>query len=1279
MKQKLLLWLTVFALLTPYAAAADTAGDLPVLPDTQTSAVRTLMKSDFNNYNGAYNTSERPHIPDYWDGWGTAGGGTAYPKEVDAEHGKSLCLQTSKKGQYIRMNTNSYIKWGYSGDFTVSLEFMSTSNAGGTRTFRLMDKSGETINIGRWKADGSFLIDNDTNTTGYYVVPQAPALDRWHTYKVRYTASENTISVYMDGAEVISDIKPKGTIAELSGFQVTANGENDAESNICIDNTAIYTGKSDIDFSALPEMTVAKDVYQDTVMPNSIKRAIVLKINSASALVNGEKKRLDEGNSKVRAEIYTDTAYVPIRFIAEYLGADVSWDGRNVNIYFSPDLNIVIDTQSTIAYANDKKLEITKPLIKEDRVFVPLRVIAEAMGKKVNYFNDGGLITVSDTAIKLEENTDDYELVKKELTYSFPSAEEIKEAFHSQGRENVHPRIMLTPEKLDYIKANYESDEYMSLMWQKIKALADSELDSRTPVWNPNENGASSNLASIGIAINSAKNCSLAYLLTGDEKYKNRVWEDAAALVNFTTWNHPHFLDTAEATAAVSIAYDWLYNYWTEEEREFLRNGIKEKGLYEAYRSFKGSGWYSWTKLQNNWSGVCNGGIGIGAIALLDSDTDYCAELLSYNFKSLPNLLKTFAPEGAFEEGVDYWTYAMRWFVPFLSACDNTIGGDFGYIDDAQGAHETAYYPIHSTGPAGSFNYHDCVDGFSNSSSYLYFSDRFNDKGLTSYRISSILNGKISVNAEDLIWYKPENLSLDAEVKKDKLYKNIETVTFCGSWTDSNSTYVGLHGGYNNVNHGHLDIGTFVMDAWGTRFFMDLGSDSYALKDTYGKAYLNSENFYRRRAEGHNTVVINPPGNNEKNIWYDQEKDATGNITEYVSKPKGAYAKMDMSQSNSEYIISGMRGIMLAEGRKQVILRDEFSLTEPSDVWWFAHTKADIKISDDGRSAVLNRDGKMLRADIMSEDADLTFSQMDARPLTELGSPDVPGQNQNVGVKKLFIRGKNKSSFNVSVVFTPILSENETVELPSDKALDEWEIADGELDKTMNTSLTSISADGKQIDGFNEMKGSYEVNMGTEADRLPVLSATCSGSGNVQIIQAQNISDTAYVVLEDGTNGNKKYYSVDFVMESTAGLPENLDECEIRGVSCSAEPQKENPKESSFDGSLDTRWSAEGTQWITYDLGAVKPLRAVSIAWYKSDTRASSYTVQVSEDGINYKSVFSGVSRSDSLDYNTCKFPAENARYVKIIGYGNSENNWNSISEIKVFAVPSERSEDNPQ
>ena len=56
--------------------------------------------------------------------------------------------------------------------------------------------------------------------------------------------------------------------------------------------------------------------------------------------------------------------------------------------------------------------------------------------------------------------------------------------------------------------------------------------------------------------------------------------------------------------------------------------------------------------------------------------------------------------------------------------------------------------------------------------------------------------------------------------------------------------------------------------------------------------------------------------------------------------------------------------------------------------------------------------------------------------------------------------------------------------------------------------------------------------------------------------------------------------------------------------------------------------------------------------------------IELSEDGENFKNVYSGKPSGTSAELEKYSFQKQKARYVKITFAGNNENNWNNLSEI---------------
>ena len=92
-----------------------------------------------------------------------------------------------------------------------------------------------------------------------------------------------------------------------------------------------------------------------------------------------------EKQNDVAPVIKGDRAYLPVRFIAENLGATVEWnkDTRTVTIT-KDDIKIVITIGAETAIVNGETITLDYPaFIENDRTYTPIRFVAEKLGCEV--------------------------------------------------------------------------------------------------------------------------------------------------------------------------------------------------------------------------------------------------------------------------------------------------------------------------------------------------------------------------------------------------------------------------------------------------------------------------------------------------------------------------------------------------------------------------------------------------------------------------------------------------------------------------------------------------------------------------------------------------------------------------------------------------------------------------------------------------------------------------------------------------------------------------------
>lgn len=111
-----------------------------------------------------------------------------------------------------------------------------------------------------------------------------------------------------------------------------------------------------------------------------------------------------------------------------------------------------------------------------------------------------------------------------------------------------------------------------------------------------------------------------------------------------------------------------------------------------------------------------------------------------------------------------------------------------------------------------------------------------------------------------------------------------------------------------------------------------------------------------------------------------------------------------------------------------------------------------------------------------------------------------------------------------------------------------------------------------------------------------------------------------------------------------------------------------NGKENTIDGDLSTRWSAEGEQSITFELADRYEVSYFKIAFHKGDSRTTTIQIDVSVDNSTFSTVSAKApSSGTTADLEIYDIEDVTAKYVKITGYGNSDSDWNSITEVEIW------------
>jgi hypothetical protein len=581
-----------------------------------------------------------------------------------------------------------------------------------------------------------------------------------------------------------------------------------------------------------------------------------------------------------------------------------------------------------------------------------------------------------------------------------------------------HPRLMLKDTDLGFLKASYAEDPVLRKCWQDVQKDADGYLKRPPLVYRK-----------IGPRLLSvSRDClgriyalALAYRWTGDEKYAAKAKENLLQVCTFQDWNPSHFLDTAEMSHAVGIGYDWLYGYLDEQTRSAIKAALIEKGLKPGLEVYAKNGW--WVTSEYNWNQVCNGGMIVGSLAIAETDPSYAERIVPAAIKSLPIALKSYGPDGAWGEGPGYWSYATHYTAYALTALDTALGTTFGLLE-IDGLSKAGYFPVYTAGPTGLYlNLADVGERSARRPMPCMFwlARTFHNPSYAASEHEQLATRP--AGAGHLVWYTARPPTRAVRNKQLDYYFRgpVEVVTMRSAWDDPNALFTGIKAGYNQVNHGHLDLGNFELDALGVRWARDLGSDNYNLPG-YWEMNRGGQrwSYYRLNSASHNVPMLGGES---------QDPLAKSSFTKTELNGARPVAVVNVTEAYKDFARSAARGIAMIEGRRAVLVQDEFEMKKPCEVAWGMTTDAEIDVKQ-GTVAVLKLKSRELTARLLSP-RNAAFTVESAE--------QPPPQEKNTGVHRLMVKLPQASgAVCVAVLLSPAWSDGKTVDAAEIKPLASW-------------------------------------------------------------------------------------------------------------------------------------------------------------------------------------------------------------------------------------------------
>ncbi len=583
-----------------------------------------------------------------------------------------------------------------------------------------------------------------------------------------------------------------------------------------------------------------------------------------------------------------------------------------------------------------------------------------------------------------------------------------------------HPRLFADAARWETLKQKLVKDEVSRQIFAVVQSSAERVLD-QPPVayvdkgafWHGPMRQAQGRILALAMT----------WRLTGDARFSSRAKVEMQTMADLPSWYPQHFLDTAEGALGMAMGLDWLHDSLTAEERAHFETALIEKALRA---SFEDEDKKSWISGNNNWTAVCHGGLVIGALAVAEREPALARRIVERALKNIPRFAQLYAPAGAYSEGPDYWAYGTTFYALMAEALRTTFGTTCG-LERAPGFLQTADYTLQMTAPSGQlYNFADNGSGLGYEPIMFWFARELRRAELIQRELtnlSTLTDAIASGTPRDdasrmlplaLLWRHPTLTAAQAPERGLTWWSeggSQPQAVMRSAWNDPRATFVGIKAGRADDSHAHMDIGSFILEANGVRWAVDLGRESYPHARANGIA--NTDLFSTTQDSRRWSIFRCGPDSHNLLRFDDaaQRVDAKAEI-----HPKEGGFVVDLTPVIRDQVTTARRQFTLRPDRS-VIISDEWQTGDKTtEVTWQWLTHATATVEPDG--FVLKQSGESLHLRATAS-SPLAFS------IEDVSQPRNKFDSSNPALSRLIIRltTPRRSDGSISVTASPDLAK----------------------------------------------------------------------------------------------------------------------------------------------------------------------------------------------------------------------------------------------------------------
>lgn len=432
-------------------------------------------------------------------------------------------------------------------------------------------------------------------------------------------------------------------------------------------------------------------------------------------------------------------------------------------------------------------------------------------------------------------------------------------SFSLYAQQVKHPALLFTKARVEAAKSRVESDTCMARCWEDILKVADGALK--------------------GNNFRRADYLSLAYLMTGDRRYADRLKSILQSLTDAKTWGSEEMLSRkpvwrsdlglSHKCLMSALAYDAIYETLSGQERKDLAEKLLRLGLEPALGDWvlEPTRIHTLNSMGHNWWTSCVYNAGMLALALqneLPQAREWAATLnevmpewFGFAGDVLQNKMKTFDESGGMYESLNYANFGIQEALQYRIAWQNAYPGQKAspvpQLEKLPDYFLQVCYP--RTGILYDINFGD------------------SHKNVTA-ESSMMLLYALGIQRPDMLWYfnqiqdgqhrdgyfrnRPMGFLYMPDVRKAPetpdlptswLLKDFGWAMVRDSWK-KDATMLAVKSGH-TWNHSHADANSLILFHKGVDILKDAGNCSYPNPEYRG---------YFFQSDAHNVVLFNGEG-----------------------------------------------------------------------------------------------------------------------------------------------------------------------------------------------------------------------------------------------------------------------------------------------------------------------------------------------------------------------------------------------------------------------------------